>query len=72
MKLAKGLDLRVIMEGIETEEQLTFIRSIGVPEAQGFYFAESLTDERLIPFLSTFAMRQKKADEAKENCGLNF
>ena len=66
VKLAKGLNLRVIMEGIETQEQLTFIQSIGVPVAQGFFFAEPLTDERLIPFLTTFATRQKQQVKRKK------
>lgn len=66
VRLAKGLNLQVIMEGIESQEQLTFIQSIGVPEAQGFFFAEPLSDERLIPFLSTFAMRQKQSAKRKK------
>lgn len=63
VKLAEGLDLRVIMEGIETQDQLDFIQSIGVAEAQGFLFAEPLSDVRLIPFLATFAMRHNQEFE---------
>lgn len=61
VKLAKGLDLLVIVEGVETAAQLTYLREIGVPEAQGFFFSEPLSEERLIPFLSTFAAQSKRS-----------
>lgn len=63
--LARGLELRVIMEGIETAEQLAFAERIGVPEAQGYLFAEPLSGERLIPFLSAHSAKNKPAKRRK-------
>jgi diguanylate cyclase (GGDEF)-like protein len=42
VSLAHGLKLKVVAEGVETREQLEFLRSIGCDEYQGYYFSAAL------------------------------
>jgi diguanylate cyclase (GGDEF)-like protein/PAS domain S-box-containing protein len=42
IQLADGLNLRVIAEGVETEEQLEFLRAHHCREVQGYYFSKPL------------------------------
>ena len=46
ISLARNLNIRVIAEGVETKEQLDFLREEGCDEIQGYYFSRPLaTDE---------------------------
>ena len=47
VNLARNLRLKVVAEGVETAEQLTFLRSIGCDEYQGFYFSRPIPEEDL-------------------------
>jgi EAL domain-containing protein (putative c-di-GMP-specific phosphodiesterase class I) len=38
VSIGRALGLRVIVEGIETTEQLSFLRSLGVDLGQGYLF----------------------------------
>jgi EAL domain-containing protein (putative c-di-GMP-specific phosphodiesterase class I) len=37
--MGESLRMRVIAEGVETREQLAFLREHACPEGQGFYFS---------------------------------
>jgi diguanylate cyclase (GGDEF)-like protein/PAS domain S-box-containing protein len=50
--MARALDLAVVAEGIETEEQATILRDLGVDFAQGFLFARPLPPEELDDMLT--------------------
>ncbi len=44
--LGRGLGLKVIAEGLETEEQLEMLRSMDCDEGQGYLFSQVLAPER--------------------------
>ncbi len=41
--MGKGLQIRVVAEGVETPEQLAFLRKQGCPEGQGYYFSRPVS-----------------------------
>jgi EAL domain-containing protein (putative c-di-GMP-specific phosphodiesterase class I) len=48
ISMAKSLNLNVIAEGVENEEQMSFLRAHQCDEVQGYYFSKPLTIEQLI------------------------
>ena len=48
VNLAKDIDMDVIIEGVETKEQLDYLTSIGCKNMQGFYFAYPMTKEKYL------------------------
>ena len=55
--LAHGLGLIATAEGVETTEQLRYLRSIGCDVAQGYLVAQPLEPDALMHWLSDFAER---------------
>ena len=51
--MAKALDIGIIAEGIETREQLEFLKNLGVEHAQGFFFSKPLPLENAIKLLKS-------------------
>jgi predicted signal transduction protein with EAL and GGDEF domain len=43
--LGRNLNIDVLAEGVETREQLEFLRSIGCGHAQGFYYGKPISSE---------------------------
>jgi diguanylate cyclase (GGDEF)-like protein len=55
--LAKQLKLTSVAEGVETEEQLSFLLERGCDACQGYLFSPARPAEELIPLLGTKASR---------------
>jgi len=52
IELARALSLTVVAEGIETEEVLRSLQSLGAEVGQGYLFARPLTCEQLDDYLA--------------------
>jgi diguanylate cyclase (GGDEF)-like protein/PAS domain S-box-containing protein len=49
--MAHSLDVRVVAEGVETTEQLDFLRQRGCDEIQGYYFSRPLSSDDMTKLL---------------------
>jgi len=47
VNLGRGLGMRVIAEGIETEEQCQYLQTLGCHEGQGYLFAKPMMADQL-------------------------
>ncbi len=52
VSMAKSLDLKVVAEGVETEEQFRFLRSKGASVMQGYLFSKPVAADALKPMLT--------------------
>jgi EAL domain-containing protein (putative c-di-GMP-specific phosphodiesterase class I) len=53
ISMARSLRLRVVAEGVETQEQLEFLQAHECDEAQGYYFSRPVSAEEFAEVLST-------------------
>ena len=51
IRMLKDMNLRVLVEGIETEEMVESFTQMGVDEIQGFYYSRPLTKSAYLRFL---------------------
>lgn len=50
--LGHGLNLTVLAEGVEREEQITYLRQAGCDEVQGYYYGKPMPQENFERFLA--------------------
>ena len=50
--LVHGLSLKMVAEGVETESQYLFLKSIGCDYIQGYYFSRPLTEGHFVSLLT--------------------
>jgi diguanylate cyclase (GGDEF)-like protein/PAS domain S-box-containing protein len=62
--LAHSLKLEVVAEGVESAEQLAFLRSLGCDQAQGYYFSEPLPAAQFLELLERWDPRAHLAARA--------
>ena len=60
--MGKGLQIRVVAEGVETREQLAFLRKRGCPEGQGFYFSRPVSAREFTQLLRHSATKSRVRD----------
>jgi EAL domain-containing protein (putative c-di-GMP-specific phosphodiesterase class I) len=52
ISLGQRLNMKVIAEGVETDEQLTFLRDSHCDEVQGYHFSRPVDVEAIVTLLS--------------------
>ena len=52
ISMGRSLNLRVIAEGVETQDQLEFLKVHQCDEAQGYYFSRPIPPEQLVSCLN--------------------
>ena len=52
VQLFKNLNIPIVIEGVETEEQLSLSKARKIDYIQGFYFSKPLKEEDLLTFLN--------------------
>jgi EAL domain-containing protein (putative c-di-GMP-specific phosphodiesterase class I) len=52
ISLGAKLGLKTIAEGVETQEQATFLKNLGCDEVQGFMYAKPMPESELIEFIN--------------------
>lgn len=58
--LAHNLRLRVVAEGVETEEQLRFLQLLRCDEIQGYFFSKPLAAEKLVSLFDSAVTKGTK------------
>ena len=53
VRMAQGLEYITVAEGVETQEQADFLRSIGVNVFQGFFYAKPMPEEEFLELLKS-------------------
>jgi diguanylate cyclase (GGDEF)-like protein/PAS domain S-box-containing protein len=54
IELAKGLEMKVIAEGVEKKEQNDFLKNELCDEVQGWYYGKALREDEFITFVKNF------------------
>ncbi len=53
-----GMDLKIVSEGIETEEQFNTMQDLGISFIQGYYFSKPLPEKEFLEFVKK--VKEKK------------
>jgi EAL domain-containing protein (putative c-di-GMP-specific phosphodiesterase class I) len=68
IELAQRLNLKVIAEGIETEEQMNFLKEQYCDEGQGYFFARPMSASQFEEYMqSNFKSNLYKSMQPQEN-----
>ncbi len=60
MNLATSLGINVVVEGVETQEQLAILLPLGPLDIQGYYFARPMRADDVLPWKDRFVAERSK------------
>lgn len=63
VNMAKAIGIHTLAEGVETEEQMKFLRTIGCEMLQGFYYAKPMDGNLYIQYLSESGSQVEDPEE---------
>lgn len=63
INMAKAIGIHTLAEGVETKEQMIFLRNIGCEMLQGYYYSKPLNGDTYIDFLSNSAISVEDQNE---------
>ena len=61
--MAKAIGIHTLAEGVETKEQMTFLRNIGCEMLQGYYYAKPMDGELYVQYLSDTGFQVEDPEE---------
>ena len=64
ISMGRSLNLRVIAEGVETQDQLEFLKVHQCDEAQGYYFSRPIPPEQLVKLLESWNLIESTPADA--------
>ena len=64
LSLGSSLGMKVVAEGVETDEQLDMLTALGCDQAQGFYFARPMPAHDVAGFLTSFHLHSPSSTAA--------
>lgn len=69
LRMAKWLGIPSIVEGVETLEQIDYLKSIGCTTVQGYFFSKPLPEDEYIKYIELYDKREKveKTAQNKRN-----
>ena len=65
VRMSKAIGMQTIAEGVETEKQFRFLRSIGCEKLQGFYFGKAINPDKLIEYCEDSGIAIEDLDASK-------
>ena len=68
IEIGHELGMKVIAEGVETEEQLEFLRQRGCDSAQGYLFSRPIPPEEMVGWLASYRAGQSSEQETCLRC----
>lgn len=67
VRMAKWLGISSIVEGVETEEQISFLKRIGCTMVQGYYFAKPMCEEDFVKYIDKYSQLPRRTGDAQSD-----